>query len=104
MSSLGANPARLLYRNAEVEAGTSEFDKIKATRGLMSNSQGDIARKTLGVGKPLNPRQKARTEMGVDRPKVVVASHRKIIRQKREAIKAAKNIKKEEGSITNGNA
>ena len=104
MSSLGANPARILYQNAEVEAGTSEFDKIKATRGLMSNSQGDIARKALGVGKPLNPRQKARTEMGVDRPKVVVASHRKVIRQKREAIKAAKKVTKEEESTTNGRA
>jgi hypothetical protein len=56
------------------------------------------------VGKPLNPRQKARTEMGVDRPRVVVASHRKIIRQKREAIMAAKKVTKEEESTTNGRA
>ena len=103
MPSFGNNPARELYRNLDVEAGTSEFDKIKATRGLMSSSQGDIARKALGVGKPLNPRQKARTEMGVDRPKVVVASHRKVIRQKREAVLEA-NKKKEEESATNGNA
>jgi hypothetical protein len=102
MSSLGVNPARVLYRNAEVEAGTSEFDKIKATRGMMSKSQGDINRKALNVGKPLGPRQQARAEMGVDRPKVVVASHRKVIRQKREAVLEA-NKKKEEESATNGN-
>tara|TARA_R110000868_G_scaffold174681_1_gene411506 strand:+ start:1118 stop:1432 length:315 start_codon:yes stop_codon:yes gene_type:complete len=95
-SSLGNNPARQLYANAEIEAGTSEFDEIKATRGMMAKSQGDLARKKLGVGKPMSPSTQARAEMGVDRPKIVVAGHRKIIRAQREKILAAKKEKEKD--------
>ena len=114
MSSLGANPARILYQNAEVEAGTSEFDKIKATRGLMSSSQGDIARKRLGIGKDIKPSNKARLEMDVSQPSVRVAKHMSILKRKRaEIVQArqaeqaaieAKKDKKEEESTTNGRA
>ena len=112
MPSFGNNPARELYRNLDVEAGTSEFDKIKATRGIMSSSQGSIARKTMGIGKDIKPSNKARLEMDVSQPSVRVAKHMSILKRKRAeivqarqaeqaAIEAKKDTKEEE-STTNG--
>ena len=68
MASLGNNPARILYRNLQVEKG--EDTDVKATRGLLARGQAN----------------KVRKEMDVEQPSIRVAKHVSIVRRKREEL------------------